>query len=434
MKLAVFLAGDSNYHHLGWRHPEAAVDAGSNFDRWIEFAKIAEAGKMDMLFVADTIAIVGADDLEDITNFAKVNRFEPLTLLSALATHTKHIGLVATCATSYSEPYTVARMFGSLDHLTKGRAGWNCVTGGQLEEAPNFSMARHIAHDERYERAEEFADVVMGLWKSFDADALLYNKETGQFFDHTKVHPLNHKGKYFSVKGPLSVSRTPQGRPIIIQAGGSDATIAMAARIADVVFTGQADFEGARDFYGKVKAKAAEYGRAPDSIKVMPGISLFTGRTQQEAQDKFDYLHSMVDEVDAIDTLSRLMGGIDLSGYDPHGPMPELAGNDLRMSGPGTFARIGIENKLTLAQVAIRAKASRNHDLVIGDVTHVADHMEQWFRGGAADGFNLLPAIVPGSLSDFTELVIPELQRRGLFRTEYEADTLRGILGLPDVD
>jgi FMN-dependent oxidoreductase (nitrilotriacetate monooxygenase family) len=431
MKLAVFLAGDSNYHHMGWRHPDAAVDAGSNFDRWRQFAAVAEAAKMDMLFIADTITIVGSDNLSAIANSAKVHRFEPLTLLSALATCTSQIGLVATCATSYSQPYNVARMFGSLDHLCGGRAGWNCVTGGQLEDAPNFNLDRHDAHADRYERAEEFADVVMGLWSSFEEDALIRNKETGQFFDPAKVHHLNHKGKYFSVKGPLNVTRSPQGRPIIIQADGSEATINMAARIADVVFTGQADFDAAREFYGKVKEKAAQYGRTPDSIKVMPGISMYVGDTRQEAQAKFDQLHDMVDVQDAMDTLSRFMGGIDLSEFDLDGPMPDLGGNDLRMSSPGTFARIGREQGLSLAQVAVRAKASRNHCLVVGDVSDVCDVMEHWFRNGAADGFNLLPAIMPGSLEDFTQLVIPELQTRGLFRREYEAETLRGNLGLP---
>lgn len=431
MNLAVFLSADANYHHLGWRHPDSVVDAGSNFERWIEFARIAEAAKLDMLFVADQIAIVGGDELEAITNSAKVNRLEPLTLLSALASHTKHIGLAATCATSYSEPYTIARMFASLDHISGGRAGWNCVTGGQLEEAQNFSMERHEAHADRYERANEFADVVMGLWNSFDADALMYDKESGQYFDASKVHALNHRGKYYAVKGPLNVSRSPQGRPIMIQAGGSDATVEMGSRIADVIFTAQADLNAAQEFYGKIKDAAVARGRSRDSIKVMPGLSVFVGRTVAEAQAKFDALHSMVDVADAIEGLGRLLGGVDLSAYDLDGPMPALEGNDLRMSGPGTFVRIGRENNYTLGQVAVHSKAARNHCLVIGDVKDVVDHMEHWFRNGGADGFNLLPAIMPGTLQDFCGLVVPELQARGLFRIEYEGKTLRQTLGLP---
>ena len=430
MNLAVFLTADANYHHLGWRRPDAWVDGGSNFQRWIELARIAEAGKLDMLFIADQIAVVGGDNLEAITNSSKIARLEPMTLLAALASHTRNIGLAATCATSYSEPYTVARMFASLDHISGGRAGWNCVTGGQKEEAQNFNLERHHAHADRYERANEFADVVMGLWNSFDEDALLYDKKAGKFFDPAKIHTLNHKGKYFSVKGPLNASRSPQGRPIIIQAGGSDATVEMASRIADVVFTAQADLESAREFYARIKDAARQRGRAPESIRVMPGISIYVGRTREEAQAKFDALHSMVDVADAVAGLGLLLGGVDLSGYDPDAPMPPLEGNDLRMSGPGTFVRIGREKNYTLGQVAIHAKAARNHCLIVGDVDEVAGHMESWFRAGAADGFNLLPPVVPESLEDFCGLVVPELQARGLFREDYEGGTLRETLGL----
>lgn len=430
MSVVVFLTADGNYHHLGWRHPEGTSDGGWNFERYIEFARIAEDAKLDMVFIADQIAIVGGWELEKIANSAKVARLEPVTLISALAPVTKNIGLAATCATSYSEPYTLARMFGSLDHISGGRIGWNCVTGGQLEEAANFSLERHADHADRYERAEEFVDVVVGLWESFEDGAILADKASGQFFDPAKVHTLNHKGKHFRVKGPLNVARSPQGRPVVIQAGGSDATIAMAARVAEVVFTAQADLEGAKAFYRQVKEGAAKHGRSADSIKVVPGLSLFVGETKAEAQAKFDALHDMVDVADAVEGLGRLLGGVDLSGYDPDGLMPELESNELRMSGPGTFVRIGRENGLTLGQVSVRAKAARNHCLIVGDVQEVADHMELWFRSGAADGFNLLPALVPGTMNDFCGLVVPELQRRGLFREEYEGPTLREVLGL----
>ncbi|MFT5391304.1 MAG: alkanesulfonate monooxygenase SsuD, partial [Gammaproteobacteria bacterium] len=236
--------------------------------------------------------------------------------------------------------------------------------------------------------------------------------------------------KYFSVRGPLNVSRSPQSRPLVIQAGGSDATVKMGSRIADVIFTAQADFEASKAFYTQIKDAARQHGRRPEDIRVMPGLSVFVGNTREEAQAKFDALHHMVDIDDAIAGLGRLLGGIDLSEFDPHGPMPALEGNDLRMSGPGTFVRIGRENGYTLAQVAVQAKAARNHCLVIGSVHEVADHMEHWFRNGAADGFNLLPAIVPGTLHDFCGLVVPELRARGLFRGDYEGTTLREIMGL----
>lgn len=429
MNLAVFLTSCGNYHHEGWRHPEAWVDGSTNIQRWIEMARIAEDAKLDMLFVADQIAIVGGDELSAIENSSKVNRFEPMTLLSALTAHTKKIGLAGTCATSYSEPYTVARMFASLDHLSGGRAAWNCVTGGQKEEAQNFNLERHAIHGDRYERANEFANVVIGLWNSFEEDALLYNKESGRFFDASKIHTLNHSGKYFSVRGPLNVSRSPQGRPVIIQAGGSDETINMASQIADVVFTAQADFDSAKNFYNRVKSATRACGRSESSIRVMPGLSIFVAPTREEAQAKFDALHDMIDVRDAIEGLSRLLGGVDLSGFDPEAPMPALEANDLRKSGPGTFARIGHENNYTLGQVAVQAKAARNHCLVIGSVEEVANHMEHWFLNGAADGFNLLPAIVPGTLTDFCELIVPELQSRDLFRSEYDGVTLRVNMG-----
>ena len=430
MNLAVFLTADGNYHHLGWRHPEAWADSGVNFERWIEFARIAEDAKLDMLFIADQIAIVGGDELHAIENSAKVTRMEPVTLLCALAPVTKNIDLTATIATSYWEPYNVARQVASLDHISGGRAGWNCVTGGQLEEAQNFSMERHDPHEVRYERADEFADVVMGLWDGFDADALVMDKESGRFFDASKVRHLNHKGKYFQVKGPLNVARSPKGRPIVIQAGGSDKTIEMGGRIADVIFTAQAALEMAVEFRAAVRHSAERQGRSPDSIKVMPGLSVFIGETREEAWAKFNALHDMVDVKDAVEGLGRLLGGVDLSGYDPHAPMPDLEANDLRKSGPGTFVRIGRQRNYTLAQVAIQAKAARNHCMVIGTVEEVVDHMEHWFQEGAADGFNLLPAIVPGTMHNFCGLVVPELQRRGLFRTEYEGPTLRQVLGL----
>ncbi len=294
-----------------------------------------------MLFIADQIAIVGGDELHAIENSAKVARMEPVTLLCALAPVTKNIGLVATIATSYWEPYNVARQVASLDHISGGRAGWNCVTGGQLEEAQNFSMERHDPHEVRYARADEFADVVMGLWDGFDADALVMDKESGRFFDASKVRHLNHNGEFFQVKGLLNVARSPQGRPIVIQAGGSDKTIEMGGRIADVVFTAQADLEMAVEFRAAVRQSAERHGRLADSIKVMPGLSVFIGQTREEAWAKFNALHDMVDVQDAVEGLGRLLGGVDLSGYDPHAPTPDLEATDLRKSGPGTFVRIG---------------------------------------------------------------------------------------------
>jgi len=254
MKFAVFMTGDCSYHMAGWRHPEAYEDAGLNFKRWAEFARTMERGKLDMLFIADTVGTPGSDFREQLSFTSRVDRFEPLTVLSALSQVTERLGLVATAATTFHEPYNVARMFASLDYLTEGRAGWNLVTGGNKEDALNFNLDAHVPHDERYARAEEFADVVRGLWDSYEDDAFLRDKSSGRYFRPEKLHVLNHKGKYFSVKGPLSVARPIQGHPVIVQAGGSEPSKNLSARVADIMFMSQSDLGEARTFYEDVKA------------------------------------------------------------------------------------------------------------------------------------------------------------------------------------
>jgi FMN-dependent oxidoreductase (nitrilotriacetate monooxygenase family) len=351
-------------------------------------------------------------------------------VLSALAPMTRHIGLCATCATTYNEPFTVARMFASLDHLSGGRAGWNFVTGANREDAFNFGHKEHVKHAERYDRAEEFADVVMGLWDSFDDGAFLRDKKSGRYFDPTKIHVLNHKGKHFTVRGPLSMERPPQGHPVLIQAGKSEPARELSARVADVVFTSQTDIEDAQGFYADVKGRLAKFGRDPTSLQIMPGVAVFTGRTAAEAEEKYERLHSLIDAKGALALLKERLGGIDLSGHPLDGPVPEMKGNDVRMSNPPELARLAKRENLTIRQLAFRYAAARSHWMVRGSYTDVADQFEAWFKGRAADGFNLLPQTLPGSLEDFVTLVVPELQRRGLFRTEYEGHTLREHLGL----
>jgi N-acetyl-S-(2-succino)cysteine monooxygenase len=430
MHFAVFMEADSNYHLAGWRLPQSYEDTGLNLGRWLELARIMERGKLDMLFIADSQGLAGVDNLETLSRNPRVSRFEPFTLLSALAGLTERIGLCATCATTYNEPFTVARMFASLDHLSGGRAGWNFVTGANREDALNFNHKEHVPHAQRYDRAEEFADVVLDLWDSFDDGAFVRDKATGRVFDPAHIHVANHKGRHFSVRGPLSMARPPQGHPVLIQAGKSEPAREVSARVADVVFTSQPTLEDAQAFYADVKGRLGKFGRAPDDIQIMPGVAIFTGRTSAEAEEKYERLFSLIDPQGALALLKERLGGIDLSGLPLDGPVPEMKGNDVRMSNPPELAKLARRENLSIRQLAYRYAAARSHWMIRGSYKDVADQLEAWFRGKAADGFNLLPHTMPGALEDFVTLVVPELQRRGLFRTEYSGRTLRDHLGL----
>lgn len=430
MKFSVFMMRDGNYNLGGWRLPEAYPDAGENFARWIEYAGILERGKIDMLFIADSISSHGVDHVESMSHTARSTGFEPLTLLSALSMVTKRLGLAATAATTWNEPYTIARMFASLDHISGGRAAWNLVTGRNAEDANNYSREEHVARGRRYARAEEFIDIVRGLWDSYEDDAFLCDKATGQFFDPSKLHFLNYKSANFSVRGPLSVARPPQGHPVVVQAGESEPARELSARVADVVFTAQSSLASAKTFYADVKGRLARFGRSPDSLKILPGVSIYLGRTDEEAQEKFERLEALTPPAYAIRQLSVFLGGVDLSSYSPDGPMPQVQENVTRAN-PDRWLAFAHEKNLTLLQTAQRAAAAKAHWIVKGSPRTVADQLEEWFTREAADGFNLLPPYVPGVLNEFVELVLPELRRRGLFRTEYEGTTLRQNLGLP---
>lgn len=428
MKLAVFMHGDSNYHIAGWRHQSSYSDGGLSLHRWIEFARTMERGKLDMLFVADTIGVPGAVDRDTLSRNSLVDKFEPLTLLAALSSVTDRLGLVATCATTYTEPYNIARMFASIDHLTGGRVGWNLVTGGIAADAMLFSLEKHVPHHLRYDRADEFIDICIGLWDSFEDDAFLRDKESGIYFNPTKLHELSHKGKYFSVAGPLSVARSPQGRPVIIQAGSSEE---LSGRVADVVFTAKSDASDARTFYADVKGRADRWGRRPEDIKIMPGVAVVIGNSASEAEEKYEELQQLVHPSVALSLLRERLGDIDLSHYPLDGPFPDLEGNSARMSAPAEMSRLARREKLTLRQMALRVASTRSHLMIKGTVQQIADELEHWFTSYAADGFNLLPLCMPASLNEFVNRVVPELQRRGLFRIEYEGRTLRENLGIP---
>ncbi len=430
MKLGVFFH-PTGHHVASWRYPGVQADAGINFAHQVEIAQTAERGKLHMIFFADGVGVREAR-MEALSRSAQyIANFEPLMLIAALAAVTERIGLVCTASTSYNEPYHIARKFASLDHLSGGRAGWNVVTSGEDSEARNFGRELHYGHAERYQRAREFVGVVKGLWDSWDDDAFIRDTASGVFFDPEGMHTLDHHGKYFSVRGPLNVPRPPQGHPVIVQAGASEDGRAFAAEHAEIIFTNHILVDNARKYYAEVKARVAGFGRAPDHVKIMPGVSATIGATEAEAKAKHEKLQALVHPVVAREMLSTALGRIDLSGYDFDGPLPDLpmrenAGRSTREN----LIDLARRENLTIRQLAMRATDARGKSVVVGTPAQVADHLEEWFTTGAADGFNVMPPYLPGAFDDFVNLVVPELQRRGLFRTEYEGKTFRENLGL----
>ena len=430
LRLGAFF-NPTGHHVASWRHPQSQADAGINFAHYAEIAQTAERAKMDMVFLADNISVREAHPDALARSAQYIANMEPITLLSALAAVTSRIGLVATASTSYNEPFHVARKFASIDHISKGRAGWNLVTSGQAADAYNFSRDQHYEHGVRYERAREFAQVVVGLWDSWDDDAFIRDKTGGIFLDPVKMHPLNHKGEWFKVRGPLNVPRTPQGRPVIVQAGGSEDMIRVAAEFAEVIFCAPLTIEQGRTLYAELKARMATHGRAPDAMKIMPGLSAVIGRTCEEAREKQQYLDELTHPIVAREILSTILGGVDLSAYTMDGPMPQIAPTKISsQSIINHVMDLARRGNLTLRQTAQIVAGARGKFVLQGTPQHVADVMEEWFMTGACDGFNVMPPYLPGALDDFVTLVIPELQRRGLFRTEYEGATLRENLGL----
>ncbi len=416
------------YHAAGWRDPAMDADAASQFSHYVAVAQAAEAAKLDMVFLADGIGIRVKDEPPgSFCRSAQNADLEPLTLLSGLAAVTRRIGLVATASTTYNEPFHIARKWASLDHISGGRAGWNIVTSWSQAEALNFNREEHMDYDTRYERAAEFVEVVTGLWDSWDADAFLHDKVSGVFFDPAKLHTLNHRGKHFQVKGPLDIKRTPQGRPILVQAGASSQGLDIAARHADVVYSAPQDLAAAQAYYADLKGRMAAYGRDPGALLIMPGVTLFIGRTAQEARDKYDAMNARVDPLLGLSYLSAQLG--DLSAYDVDGPVPEPVNPAVRSIAKSVLA-VARRDNLSIRQLYTRIAAGFATRVSIGTAAEIVDEMEAWLDGGAADGFNLCPPTLPFGLTDFVELVLPELRRRGLFRTEYEGPTLRENLGL----
>jgi N-acetyl-S-(2-succino)cysteine monooxygenase len=424
MHLGVFVLGTGN-HIAGWRHA-GAFTSHMELPSMQAIARIAERGKFDLLFISDSMSM----DPTDHPSF--MCRFEPTTLITALAACTTHIGLGATVSTSFSEPYNVARAFGSIDHISGGRAAWNVVTSSNPRAALNFNLDEHLAHELRYERANEFVDVVRGLWDCWDDGALVADQASGRFIDAGKVRSLNHKGRFFKVRGPLNMARSPQGHPVIIQAGGSPSGLELAARTADVVFSVVQDLGPAKAAYADLKGRMAKYGRDPDSLAVLPGMMPIIGETEAEARAKLAKLQSWVNATNAA-TLVTSRIGYDVSGHPLDGPVPPPPPSE----GGRTFHNVLYETarreNMTLRDLYNLTAAARGHWVLCGTPQTIADTLEQWFAERAADGFNVLPAWFPGAFDEFVDLVVPELQRRGLFRREYEGTTLRDLFGLTRV-
>lgn len=428
LKLGAFLMA-TGHHVAAWRHPDVPADAGLDFAHYKHLAQIAEAAKFDALFIADSLA---APIGEIASRMARSEHFEPLTLLSALSVVTERIGLIATATTSYNEPYHVARKFASLEHLSGGRSGWNLVTSDNAAEAKNFGRDQHIGHADRYSRAREFHQVVTGLWDSWEDDAFVRDKLNGTYYQPEKVHVLDHVGEHFRVKGPLNVARSPQGQPVIVQAGSSESGRELAAATAEVVFTAQTSLAGAQAFYADLKGRLGRYGRSADSLKIMPGVFVVVGRTESEAQEKYETFQQLVEPEVGVALLGRMLGNFDLSKYPLHGPLPDLPLTESgQQSRQALLTELAGRENLSLAELGRKIAGGRGHYSVIGTAQQIADRLQEWFEHGAADGFNVLVPHLPGGLQDFASEVVPELQRRGLFRTEYEGRTLRENLGLP---
>ncbi|MDN3016900.1 LLM class flavin-dependent oxidoreductase [Paenibacillus sp. BSR1-1] len=410
----------------GWRHPNIQPDASVSLEFYTNQAEKAEQGKFDLVFIADGLHI----NEKSIPHF--LNRFEPLTILSALAAVTSRIGLVGTLSTSYSEPFNVARQFSSLDHISQGRAGWNVVTSPLEKTALNFSktIEEHPDHAKRYRIAAEYLQVAKGLWDSWEDDAFVRDKETGVFFDPDKLHHLNHRGEFFSVQGPLNIGRSKQGRPVIFQAGSSDAGRDLAAKEADAIFTGHPTLAAAQDFYRDVKNRAKAYGRNPDELVILPGIAPIIAATEEEAEKKYQEIANLVSIDKALDYLGRYFEHHDFSQYPLDEPFPDLGdlGQNSFQSHTNRIKKQAKEHNLTLRQVALRETTPK--PAFFGTPEKVADLIQEWFEKEGADGF-IIGSAVPNGLNDFVDLVVPILQNRGIFRTEYEGETLRANLGIP---
>lgn len=415
------------HHEAAWRYKASRSDRILDITFYQELARKAEAAKLDAVFFADGPAL--SDNIRHSSRFYH----EPITWLSAIAVATRRIGLIATASTTYTEPYNLARLFASLDHISGGRAGWNIVTTSVAAAAKNFGLGGHPGHADRYERAREYLDVVTRLWDSWEDDALMIDKASGVFADDSKIHPIAHAGRHFKVAGALNTPRTPQGRPVYVQAGASDDGRAFAARYAEAIFTAHQTLENAQEFYGDIKRQAAGFGRNPDHVRILPGLSPFIGGTEAEAQRLEREFNDLIQPEHSLEQIRRVMG-LDLSGHDLDAPFPKhLVRTDGEMAVASrfkVFMDIVDREKPTIRQLIERLAGGRGHNVVAGTPEQIADLMQSWSETGAADGFNIMPPYFPGGFDAFADEVVPILRRRGLFREEYTGTTLRDHFGL----
>lgn len=428
MNLGVFVE-TTGRHLAGWRHETVNPLAPLDIGHYRQVIEIAERGLFDLFFLADGLGI--RDRSAEHLGRGPKAHFEPLTLLSALSMVSRHIGLVATASTTFNEPFHIARKFASLDYLSGGRAGWNIVTSSSSAEAQNFGTGGILSAEDRYRRAGEFVEAVRGLWDSWDDDAIIADQESGLYFRPDGLHTLDHHGEFFDIRGPLNIARPPQGHPLLVQAGSSPAGIALGAGVGEVIYTAQTTLQEAKAFYAQLKGLAQREGRRPESVRILPGLFPIVGRSRDEAREKFDYLQSLIHPEVGLAQLEHHLGGVDLSGYPLDGPLPEqLTPSEGAASRIGLLQHIARRDNLTIRELYLQVAIARGHPVLTGTAADIADYMIAWFQEEGADGFNIMPGWLPGGLADFVDGVIPELQRRGVFRTAYRGATTRDIMGL----
>lgn len=427
--LNAFLMG-VGHHEAAWRHPRTDAHHVLDVRHFQDLARIAERGTLDSVFFADTLAVGPRIERNTLAVF------EPVTLLSAIAAVTERIGLIATASTSYNEPFNLARKFASLDHISGGRAGWNIVTSGNADEAYNFGLDAIPEHARRYERAAEFVDVALALWDSWEAEAIVLDTEAGVFADPARVHTLDYAGERFRVRGPLNSPRGPQGRPLLVQAGSSESGKEFAAHRAEAVFTAQRTLDEGVRFYRDLKSRLAKYGRAEHELKVLPGLVPFIADTPEEARALEQEFTALISPDYALRQLSSMLG-VDLTAHALDAPLPPLPAESEIEGGKSRFTlvkELAETEDLTVRQLIGKLGGGRGHRTFAGTPDQVADELQTWFEAGAADGFNIMPPYLPGGLEDFVDRVVPILRERGLFRSAYEATTLRGHYGLDPVE
>jgi len=426
LRLGAFMRPVS-IHTAWWRYPGAATDANFNLRHIVSFAQTLERGCFDAFFMADHLAVLNMP-MAALQRSATVTSFEPFTLLSALAMVTERLGLIATASTTFDAPYHIARRFASLDHISNGRAGWNIVTTSNPDAALNFGMTDQMEHGERYARAREFYDVVTGLWDSWADDAFVRDVESGLYFDPARLHVLDHQGRYLSARGPLNIARPVQGWPVIVQAGASDAGRQLAAETAEMIFASSSSLADAQAFYADVKGRMDRLGRDRDELKVMPGVLAVVGETAEQAREKKALLDSLVHPDSGIASLSIALG-TDASRFELDAPLPDIPETNQSKSGRQRILDRARRDNLTVRDLA-RIAGSYGGNAFVGTPAMIADEMQHWLEAEGCDGFNVMFPTVPAGLHEFVDQVVPELQRRGIFRRAYEGKTLRDHLGL----